>query len=118
MWFPADFGIGRGGMHMQKAKVPIVIIIGILAGTAIVTLVATPGAESSDASGIGRYQLVAGCYESTVGEGIIHKDDSTVLRGGVFRIDTATGDTWVLTEHIDTSSVVEDKYDREWVLID
>lgn len=103
---------------MGNARLAIVVLLAALAGTAIVSLVTTPKAESSDANRIGRYQLVAGCYESTVGQGLTRKEDSVILRGGVFRIDTATGDTWVLTERIDTSSVIEDKYEREWVLID
>ena len=103
---------------METARLPGLILLVLLAGTAIVSFALAPGAESSDASGIGRYQIVAGCYESKVGQGLLRKADSAVLRGGVFRIDTATGDTWILTERIDTSSVVEDKYEREWVLID
>lgn len=46
------------------------------------------------------------------------KGDSVLLRRGVLRIDTATGETWVLNEYIDTSSIIEAKYDREWVRID
>ena len=103
---------------MGMAKPVLAIVLSVLVVIVIGSFVTARDAESADASGIGRYQLVAGCYESTVGQGIIRKDDSVILRGGIFRIDTATGDTWILKEHIDTSSVVEDRHDREWVLID
>jgi hypothetical protein len=103
---------------LGTAKPVLAIILSVIVVIVIGSIMTARDAESSDASGIGRYQLVAGCYESTLGQGIIRKDDSVILRGGIFRIDTATGDTWILKEHIDTSSVVEDKHDREWVLID
>jgi hypothetical protein len=106
----------RGDMGVTKPA--LAILLTVLAVFAVGSFITAHDAQSSDVSGIGRYQLVAACYESTVGEGIIRKDDDSVLRGAVFRIDTATGDTWILKEHIDTSSVVEDKYQREWVLID
>ena len=103
---------------MGMAKSALAIFLTVLIVIGVGYFMTAGDAESSDAGQIGRYQLVAGRYESTMGQGVIHKDDSVVLRGGIFRIDTATGDTWVLREHIDTSSVIEDKYEREWVLID
>jgi len=103
---------------VERTRSLFVILFIALATTAVVSLTATRRAESSDAGRIGRYQLAAGCYDGTVGTGMPGKGDGIVPRRGIFRIDTATGDTWVLIEHIDTTSVIEDKYDRQWVSID
>ena len=103
---------------MEKARPAVAALLTVLAVMAIASLVTSRKAESSDAGRVGRYQIVAGCYDSTVGAGLPGKGDETLPRRGVFRIDTATGETWVLIERIDKSSVVEDKYDREWVSID
>ena len=103
---------------MGKAKRATAILLTVLMVSTIGFLMTSRRAESSDASRIGRYQLVVGYYESTVGKGPPRKGDGVIRRGGVFRIDTATGETWVLDERIDTSSIIEVKYDREWVRID
>jgi hypothetical protein len=94
------------------------VLLAVLAVAGVAFLGITRSAESSDAGQVGRYQLAVGSYESTVGKGLPDKDDALIVRRGVFRIDTATGDTWVLKERIDTSSVVADHIEMEWVLID
>jgi hypothetical protein len=104
--------------EMEKAKPVVALILAVMAAAAVVSVVVTPRAESSDTGEIGRYQLVTGCYEGTVGEGLPDKGDGIILRRGFFRLDTATGRTWVLNEYIDTSSIIETEYDMEWVPID
>jgi hypothetical protein len=88
----------------------VILVIGLLATYRPV--------ESSDTGPVGRFQLVAGCYESRVGQGLPGKDDTMVTRGGIFKIDTMTGETWVLTERIDTQSIIDDEITRRWEPID
>lgn len=102
---------------MRKQASVVIAVLACMV-VAVVFLADSRSAESSDAGQVGRYQLAVGSYESRVGEGLPGVDDSFLVRRGVFRIDTATGRTWVLKERIDTSSVVDLSIEMEWVAID
>jgi hypothetical protein len=91
-----------------------------VAGLALVLTIGITGrsAESSSRNQVGRYQLVAGCYDSAVREGLADRAALLGHRTGIFKIDTVTGQTWVYREVIDTQSIIEDQYVREWIPID
>jgi hypothetical protein len=80
-----------------------------------IVLVAGSGdqAASADRGPVGRYQLVAGTYSVTLRSGAAGKGLNGE-RAGVFRIDTTTGQTWVLVEEVDTGSIIDDTIDRRW----
>jgi hypothetical protein len=94
-----------------------VLVAALLVVIAALVLTERPVA-SSDANGIGRYMIVVGNYSVVAGPGLPDNDDVVLLRGGVFKIDTATGQTWMLSERVNTGSIIAPSYDRKWVTID
>jgi hypothetical protein len=95
---------------------PLFLLLAIVTLFAVVTL--TGRRAESDTGQVGRFQVASGCYLSTVGEGMIAKDDLYVSRCGVFRIDTVTGQTWIYRERVDTQSVVSDEITGKWEPVD
>ncbi len=87
----------------------------VLAGALVLT---GRNAESSAMDGIGRFQIVTGRLQTAVGAGLPGKDDVYTARTGVFKIDTVTGQTWILSERVNTQSIVSNEYEREWQRID
>lgn len=75
-------------------------------------------AESSAMDGIGRFQVVTGWHHAALGSGPPDKDDVYVGRMRVLKIDTVTGETWVLRERINTMSVISNESEWEWVKVD
>ena len=88
----------------------------LLAAAVVAGALALTGrrAESSSLQGIGRFQIVTGWHHASVGSGQPGKDDVHVGRMSVFRIDTATGETWILNERVDTQTIISNEYEREW----
>jgi|GEM_PF-2871005 len=87
----------------------------ILSGALILT---DRRAESSDLNGIGRFQVVTGWHHAALGSGPPDKDDVYVGRMRVLKLDTVTGETWVLDERINTISVISNESEWEWVKVD
>jgi len=87
----------------------------ILAGALVLT---GRRAESSAMDGIGRFQIVTGWHHAAVGSGPPDKDDVYVGRVSVLKIDTVTGESWILSERVNTQSVISNEYEREWERID
>lgn len=103
-------------MRRTGTSVTILIVTGLmLAGAVAVT---NREAESSSQDEVGRYQLAAGYYDSTIREGFETGSRRQAQRTGVFKIDTATGQTWVYKEVIDNRSIIEPSLSREWIPID
>jgi len=100
---------------MRGSIAAVVLAVAVLAAALIAT---DRQAESSDASGVGRFQIAVGYYSGVVGQGLPKNEDVVVGRGGVFKIDTATGQTWILSERMDTQSIIAPEFDRKWVPID
>jgi hypothetical protein len=88
----------------------------------VLTLVAVIGLTGrragSDTGRVGRFQIASGCYLSSVGEGVIEKDDVVLSTCGIFKIDTVTGETWIYRERVNTQSVLRDEVTGEWEPID
>jgi hypothetical protein len=101
----------------QKRNAVMAGLAGVLIVAAALALVDKP-AESSDANGIGRYVLAIGSYSAIAGPGLPGNDDVVLSRGGVFKIDTVTGQTWMLSERVSTGSIIAPGYDRKWVAIE
>lgn len=93
--------------------VSLVIVLGF-----IVVIGVTGRRAESDVGRVGRFQIASGCYLSSVGEGVIEKDDIVVSSCGVFKIDTVTGETWIYRERVNTQSVLYNEVEGEWEPVD
>lgn len=102
-------------VRSRNSLAVILTAVSVLAGALILT---GRRAESSSMDGIGRFQIVMGRHHAAVGRGLPDKDDLYVARTSVFKIDTVTGQTWVLNERVNTTSIISNEYEREWVPID
>ena len=96
-----------------------VAVMALAIGILVAALIGTDRrAESSDSSEVGRFQIAVGNYSGVVGQGLSKNEDVVVGRAGVFKIDTTTGQTWVLSERMDTQSIIAPEFTRKWVPID
>ena len=103
-------------MARNRTSVAILLTaVLVLAGALVLT---DRRAESSAMDGIGRFQVVSGWHHAAMGSGMPSKDDVYVGRMSVIKVDTVTGETWVLSERINTMSVVSNESEWEWVPID
>ena len=103
---------------MARDRTPLAVLLTaalVLAGALVLT---ERDAESSGMDGIGRYQVVSGWHHAEVGSGPPDKNDLYVGRASVIKIDTVTGDTWILRERINTQSVISNEFEWEWVSLD
>ena len=102
---------------MANRYSPLVVSLAVLLTLAVVIGVTGRRAES-DEGRVGRFQIASGCYESSIGEGPIQKDDILTSNCGVFKIDTVTGETWIYKERVNTQSVISNEVTGEWVPVD
>lgn len=98
---------------MANRYSPLVIVLAVVL-TLVVVVGATGRRAESDTGRVGRFQIASGCYLSSVGEGIIEKDDVLLSKCGVFKIDTVTGETWIYRERVNTQSVLTNEVTGEW----
>jgi hypothetical protein len=103
-------------MRRTRTSVTILIVAGLMFAGAVA--VSIREAESSSGDEVGRYQLAAGYYDGMVREGFEPGPRGLAQRAGVFKIDTATGRTWVYKEIMDNRSIIEPSFSREWIPID
>jgi hypothetical protein len=103
-------------MRRMRASTTILIATGLMFAFALA--VTNRDAKSSSSGEVGRYLLAAGYYHSAVREGLDAASRHMTQRTGVFKIDTATGQTWIYKEVIDNRSIIEPSLSREWIPID
>jgi len=103
--------VGNGKSSVVAFLVPVAIVVAAL-------VVTDRRAESSDMDRVGRFQIAAGCYLASVGEGVVEKDDILERSCAMFKIDTVTGETWVFRERVKTQSILADEFERRWEPID
>ena len=103
-------------MAQTRTSVAVLLTAVIILAAALV--VTDRRAESSSMDEIGRFQIVAGWHHSAVGRGLPDKDDVYLGKMSVFKIDTVTGETWILEERVNTESIISNEYEREWKRID
>ena len=102
---------------MANRYSPLVVSLAVVI-TIVVVVAVTGRRAESDMGRVGRFQIASGCYISSVGEGVIEKDDVLVSNCGVFKIDTVTGETWIYKERVNTQSVLSNDVNGEWESID
>jgi hypothetical protein len=103
---------------MARTNGSVVVLMAAVAILVVVLAVTDRRAESSDAGGIGRYTIAVGAYSVVAGPGLPSNDDVLLSRGGVFKIDTVTGQTWMLSERINTGSIIAPVSERKWLPLD
>jgi hypothetical protein len=103
---------------MMKSTTRTALFLTAAAMLAGALLVSGRSAESSAMDGIGRFQIVTGWHHGAIGSGPANKGDVYVNRMSAFKIDTVTGETWILNERINTQSVISNDYEREWERIE
>ena len=99
-------------MAQNRTSVAVLLTVVIILAAALV--ITDRRAESSAFDEIGRFQVVAGWHHTAVGRGLPDKDDVYLGKMSVFRIDTVTGETWILEERVNTESIIANEYEREW----
>jgi len=92
---------------------PLVVSLAVVL-TLVVVIAVTGRRAESDMGRVGRFQIASGCYVSSVGKGVIEKDDILVSNCGVFKIDTVTGETWIYKERVNTQSILSNEVTGEW----
>ena len=102
---------------MANRYSPLVVSLTVLL-TLVAVIAATGRRAESDTGRVGRFQIASGCYFSSVGDGVIEKDDIQVSTCGIFRLDTITGETWIYRERVNTQSVLSNEVTGEWVRVD
>ena len=98
---------------MANRYSPLVVFLAIVL-TLVVVIGVTGRRVESDMGRVGRFLIASGCYVSSVGEGMIDKDDVLLSNCGVFKIDTVTGETWIYTERVNTQSVLTNEVTGKW----
>ncbi len=102
---------------MTKRYSPLFVFLTVVL-TLVVVIAVTGRRAESDTGRVGRFQIASGCYASSVGEGVIEKDDILMSNCGVFKIDTVTGETWIYRERVNTQSVISNEVIGEWRRVD
>ena len=102
---------------MANRYSPLVVFLTVVL-TLVVMIAATGRRAESDTGRVGRFQIAFGCYVSSVGDGLIDKDDILMSNCGVFKIDTVTGETWIYGERVNTQSVISNEVTGEWRRVD
>ncbi|HVP57782.1 MAG TPA: hypothetical protein VMU02_06765 [bacterium] len=104
---------------MARAGGPVVLILVVAVAVMVTALVVTDRrVESADTGGIGRYMIAAGTYTVVAGPGAPSNEDVLSTRGGIFKIDTVTGQTWMLNERVNTGSIIAPTSERKWLPLD
>lgn len=102
---------------MAKRYSPLVVFLTVVL-TLVVAIAVTGRRAESDTGRVGRFQIASGCYVSSVGKGVIEKDDILMSNCGVFKIDTVTGETWIYGERVNTQSIISNEVTGEWRRVD
>jgi hypothetical protein len=103
---------------MARTSGSVAVLMAAVAIMVVVLAVTDRRVESSDTGGIGRYTVAVGSYSVVAGPGLPSNDDVFLTRAGVFKIDTVTGQTWMLTERMNTGSIIAPVSERKWVPLD
>jgi hypothetical protein len=103
---------------MARSRTSLAVLLTAVLVLAVALVLTGRDAQSSAMGGIGRYQIVSGWHHAEVGSGPPDKDDLYVGRVSVIKIDTVTGETWILRERINTQSVISNEFEWDWVSLD
>jgi hypothetical protein len=103
--------MARTGGLLSVLVVAVAVLVVVLAAS-------DRRVESADAGGIGRYTIAVGAYSVVAGPGLPSNDDVFLTRAGVFKIDTVTGQTWMLSERMNTGSIIAPVSERKWLPLD
>jgi hypothetical protein len=85
-----------------------------VAAVIVLAVLATSRQAGSEDGAVGRYQIVSGCYDAKGHAGPAEAPEAGTLARGVFKIDTATGATWVYREEVLYKGMVIEKTEMRW----